>query len=162
MAKPDPPFGNPLPSVRMIRDYEVRGAVVYDVMADVRQGTQRDAILHSVGANAAHGLRRTNDDKSRAVMVLLNDPEWSKWSAREVAKACGVSHDYAARLKREVSSDDSDEPRTYTTKHGTTATMNTANIGAGSNPVQDVTTPSKPDQEPPAADPHRTANASPP
>lgn len=100
----------------------------HDVTADVRQGTQRDAILYGVGANASHGLRRTNDDKRRAVMVLLNDPEWSKWSARDIARQCGVSHDFAARLKREVSSDDS-EPRDYTTKHGTHATMNTANIG---------------------------------
>lgn len=107
----------------------------HDVPADVRQGSQRDAILFSVGANASHGLRRTNEDKRRAVMVLLNDPEWSKWSAREVAKACGVSPDYAARLKREVSSNDSDN-RTYTTKHGTTATMNTANIGGGSKDDQ--------------------------
>lgn len=102
----------------------------HDVPADVRQGTQRDAILFSVGANAAHGLRRTNEDKRRAVMVLLNDPEWSKWSARDISRLCGVSHDFAARLKREVSSNDS-EPRTYTTRHGSQAAMNTANIGGG-------------------------------
>lgn len=101
-----------------------------DVPADVRQGTQRDAILFSVGANSSHGLRRTNDDKRRAVMVLLNDPEWSKWSARDIGRQCGVSHDFAARLKREVSPNDS-EPRTYTTKHGSQAAMNTANIGGG-------------------------------
>lgn len=109
----------------------------HDVPADVRQGSQRDAILFSVGANASHGLRRTNDDKRRAVMVLLNDPEWSKWSARDIGRQCGVSHDFAARLKREVSSDDS-EPRTYTTKHGTEATMNTANIGGGSRADQEA------------------------
>lgn len=108
----------------------------HDVAADVRQGSQRDAILFSVGANASHGLRRTNDDKRRAVMVLLNDPEWSKWSARDIGRQCGVSHDFAARLKREVSSDDS-EPRSYTTKHGTEATMNTANIGGGSRADQE-------------------------
>lgn len=36
----------------------------------------RETILYSVGANAEHGLRRTNDDKRRAVRTLLNDPEW--------------------------------------------------------------------------------------
>jgi len=50
------------------------------VLADVRQGHRRDAILHSVGANAAHGLRRTNADKRRAVEILLRDEEWSGWS----------------------------------------------------------------------------------
>ncbi|MGJ2408989.1 ParB N-terminal domain-containing protein, partial [Salmonella enterica subsp. enterica serovar Paratyphi A] len=37
------------------------------VAADIPQGTRRDAILHSVGANEPHGLRRTRDDKRRAV-----------------------------------------------------------------------------------------------
>lgn len=46
--------------------------------ADVRQGTVRDAVLHSVGANATHGLRRTNADKRRAVERLLRDDEWQK------------------------------------------------------------------------------------
>jgi N6-adenosine-specific RNA methylase IME4 len=98
-----------------------------DIAADIRQGTRRDAILHSVGANQSHGLRRTNDDKRRAVMTLLNDEEWGKWSAREIAEHCGVSHDFAARLKKSLSSDDSEV--TYTTKHGTVATMQTGNIG---------------------------------
>jgi uncharacterized ParB-like nuclease family protein len=43
------------------------------INCDVRQGTRRDAVLHSVGANAAHGMRRTNEDKRRAVRVLLED-----------------------------------------------------------------------------------------
>ena len=75
-------------------------AGAHEIPADVRQGSQRDAILYSVGANAAHGLRRTNDDKRRAVMVLLGDPEWSKWSDREVARACGVTHPFVAKLRR--------------------------------------------------------------
>ena len=33
------------------------------IPSDVRTGTQRDAILFSFGANAKHGLRRSNDDK---------------------------------------------------------------------------------------------------
>jgi hypothetical protein len=49
-----------------------------DIDADVRQGTRRDAVLFSVGANGQHGHRRTNDDKRRAVDVLLNDPEWAR------------------------------------------------------------------------------------
>ena len=39
------------------------------------KGTQRDAILWSISANATHGLRRTNEDKRRAVTRLLQDPE---------------------------------------------------------------------------------------
>jgi hypothetical protein len=69
------------------------------VAADVRQGTRRDAILHSVGANETHGLRRTRDDKRRAVLTLLNDQEWSKWSDGEIAKRCAVSREYVNRLR---------------------------------------------------------------
>src|SRR5689334_9839092 len=47
------------------------------IEADVREGTLRDAILYSVGANAEHGLPRTLEDKRRAVRTLLDDPEWA-------------------------------------------------------------------------------------
>ena len=69
------------------------------INCDVRQGTRRDAVLHSVGANAAHGMRRTNDDKRRAVRVLLEDAEWSQWSDREIARRCGVSPSHVGGLR---------------------------------------------------------------
>ena len=59
---------------------------------DIRAGTQRDAILFACGANSAHGLRRTNADKRKAVTMLLADPESAKLSNRDVAKHCGVTH----------------------------------------------------------------------
>src|SRR5574337_197364 len=73
------------------------GALKID--AEVHNGTRRDAVLHSVGANAAHGLRRTNEDKRRAVETLLNDAEWSLWSDREIAKQCGVTHPFVAAVR---------------------------------------------------------------
>lgn len=65
----------------------------------VHQGTRRDAVLFSVGANAAHGLRRTNADKRRAVETLLRDPEWSGWSDREIARKAGVDHKTVGRIR---------------------------------------------------------------
>ncbi len=104
------------------------------VIADVRQGTRRDAILFSVGANASHGLRRTNEDKRRAVSTLLQDAEWSKWSDREIAKRCGVDHKTVSSARTSnVTGEIPQSERTYTTRHGTTATMNIAAIG---KPVQ--------------------------
>ncbi len=101
-----------------------------EIEADVKQGTQRDAILFSVGANAAHGLRRTNADKRRAVQRLLTDEEWTKWSDREIARRCSVHHEMVGKLRKEFSlAVSASETRTYTTKHGTTATMQTSNIG---------------------------------
>lgn len=106
-------------------------AKIASVPADVRQGTQRDAILFSVGANASHGLRRTNDDKRRAVLTLLNDKEWAKWSDREIARHCAVDHKTVAGLRPKVTGEIPSE-RSYTTKHGTQAVMETAKIGGQS------------------------------
>jgi hypothetical protein len=102
-----------------------------EVPAEVRQGDRRAAVLHSCAANAAHGLRRTNDDKRRAVMTLLEDAEWSQWSNREIARRCGVHYNFVGKLRADVTitPSDSEAPRTYTTKHGTEAQMDTSRIG---------------------------------
>jgi hypothetical protein len=101
-----------------------------EMEADVVLGTLRDAILHSCSANAAHGWRRTNDDKRRAVLRLLNDIEWIKWSDSEIARRCNVSQPFVSRLRPEVITPNViSEPRIYTTKHGTVAVMRTGNIG---------------------------------
>jgi hypothetical protein len=42
-------------------------------------------VLYTVGANATHGLRRSNADKRRAVSMLLDDPEWAQWSNLAIA-----------------------------------------------------------------------------
>lgn len=103
----------------------------FEIEADVRPGTRRDAQLYAAGANAAHGLRRTADDKRRAVLMLLNDDEWRQWSDREIARRCNVSNQFVSNLRKRVTVNvDSDNARTYTTKHGTVATMNVAAIGS--------------------------------
>ena len=81
------------------RFFAVKKIGGYDIDAEVRGGTKRDAVLYSVGANASHGLRRTNEDKRKAVMTLLEDAEWSKWSDREIARQCGVSHPFVAAIR---------------------------------------------------------------
>jgi hypothetical protein len=88
------------------------------IQCDVLQGTLRDAILHSAGVNAKHGMRRTYADKRKAVMTLLDDFEWSDWSNSEIARRCGVSPTFVANLR------DSGGPAVvkYTTKGGNVAT----------------------------------------
>ena len=71
------------------------------VPSEIHSGTLRDAVLYSVGANATHGLRRTNADKRKAVETLLNDAEWSQRSANWIAKKCGVSDQFVLNLKGE-------------------------------------------------------------
>ncbi len=110
----------------------------------VTQGAARDAILLSVTANAEHGMRRTNRDKYRAVIRLLGDDEWRKWSDHEIAKQCRVSRPFVGKIRSEVTSNitsdnsESTSPpapneRTYIDKHGYTSTMAVANIGKRSD-----------------------------
>lgn len=120
------------------------GAGLTQIAASVKQGTRRDAILYSVGANSSHGLRRTNADKKRVILTLLDDSEWKQWSDREIAKHCKVDHKTVGKIRASLTgeipsnktsqnpSSDlfSDAERTYRTKHGTVAQMNTGNIGS--------------------------------
>ena len=103
------------------------------LLANVHQGTQREAVLFSVSANISNGLRRSNQDKRRAVETLLRDKEWRKWTDREIAKRCAVCADLVGDIRRSLSVSDS-EPRKYTTKHGTESTMRTDRINAGRKP----------------------------
>ncbi len=110
----------------------------------IHQGSRREAVLYSVGANADHkpALPRSREDKQRAVMTLLQDPEWNKWSDREIARRCKVHHNTVSKIRQyltgdlssnissqSLTGDLSSEKRTYKTKHGTVAKMNTNNIG---------------------------------
>jgi hypothetical protein len=111
--------------------YHARSSVLgeAEIEAEVRSGTRRDAVLYSVGANTEHGLRRTNEDKRRAVLTLLGDEEWGAWSDREIAERCGVSHPFVGSLRsRSLETVTSDGQRTYTTKHGTQASMRVQNL----------------------------------
>lgn len=100
--------------------------------AEVHQGLRRDAILYSVGANAQHGLHRTNADKRKAVLIMLEDDEWSQWSDREIGKRCGVNHSTVTRIRSSLvqctSENPSSPPRTYKTKHGSKSRMKTGTI----------------------------------
>lgn len=105
------------------------------IEAEVRTGTQRDAILFSAGANSLHGLRRSNGDKRKAVLMLLGDAEWGVWSDNAIAKQCGVSSNFVGTVRRSLSSDESEKPieRVRKDKHGNTSTIKTGNIGKATN-----------------------------
>jgi hypothetical protein len=71
------------------------------IEAEVRDGTARDALRHSIEANARHGVRFSNRDKRRAVGLMLDDPEWALLSDREIARRCGVSQPFVGKLRAE-------------------------------------------------------------
>lgn len=121
--------------------YQRAGAV--EIPAEIRKGSKRDAILFSVGANAAHGLRRTNADKRRSVETLLKDKEWAAWSDREVARIAKVSAPLVATVREALSVNsyrcdpntsthlgNSPDSRTVE-RNGAIYQQNTANIGKG-------------------------------
>ena len=128
--------------------------------ADVRQGSRRDAILFSVGANAAHGQRRTNEDKRRAVMTLLDDEEWHVWSDSEIARRCGISDKTVARYRPDsIFGNSEDAPTARTVTRGRkTYKQDTSNIGK--RPAGTATPPPPPESQTTASPEDTNVNTS--
>src|SRR5262249_27157884 len=82
-----------------------KDAGLSEIDAEVKEGTRRDAVLEATSANARHGVRRTNEDKRKAVLTLLTDKEWSKWSDHEIAKKTHTTQPFVSKLRRLTSSD---------------------------------------------------------
>lgn len=80
----------------------------------------RDVILHSIEANADHGVRRSIADRRRAITMVLQDPKWTAWSNSEIAQRCAVNDKTASR--------------TYRDRHGNMSQMQTDRIGRRAEP----------------------------
>ncbi len=112
------------------RYFGARDAGESAIAVQVINGTQRDAVLYSLKANATHGLRRTNADKRKAVETLLKDAEWAAWSDRKIAEVCGVGNQLVGEVRRAICVNHTDTPAVRTVeRNGKTYTQNTANIG---------------------------------
>src|SRR5690606_37821881 len=83
-----------------VRAYDRAGFTL--VNAIVERGTRRQAKFLSLAANKDHGLRRSNEDKHRAVELYLGDPEWVQHSDRVVAEHCGVDHKTVASIRKQL------------------------------------------------------------
>jgi hypothetical protein len=108
-----------------------------EIAADVRQGTRRDAILHSVGANANHGVRRTNRDKRQAVMMILRDEEWGKLFDGDIARLCGVTSRTVATIRNEMINENfiKPSPERFGLRNGKVQVRNVANLGRKPSPL---------------------------
>jgi phage N-6-adenine-methyltransferase len=100
-----------------------------EVDAEVRSGSVRDARLYSAGSNTSHGLRRTNEDKRNAVLMLLNDEEWYKRSDNWIAHHCGVSQPFVSSLRADSSYNAYKMGDRVVQRGDQTYTISTANIG---------------------------------
>lgn len=99
---------------------------VNDIEVKVHNGSLRDAVLYAVGVNNNHGLRRTAEDRRKAVMTLLDDLEWAEWSDRVIAKHSNMSSMTVGRIRKSLQLEQTEKK--YITKHGTEATINTGKI----------------------------------
>ncbi len=69
------------------------------IKANVRNGTQRDALWLSFSANAAHGLPRTAKERRYILSRIFSDSKWGLKSLRTIADHVGVSHSSVQRAK---------------------------------------------------------------
>jgi len=78
--------------------YEIAGMAAIPV--EIRLGTPRAAALYGAAANGLHGLRPTRSDRRKAIIRLLRDPEWTRWSNQKIAVLCGAEPDTVSELRR--------------------------------------------------------------
>ena len=103
-----------------------------DIPCHVHIGNIREAILFASGANASHGVRRTNEDKRLVVRRLLNDPEWRGWSSGEIARICKVSDEFVRKLKHattNVGGEKNQQTVAYMHKSGKQSSMDITHHG---------------------------------
>jgi hypothetical protein len=107
------------------------------IAVDVHDGGLREAILYSVGANTEHGLRRTNEDKRKAVETLLNheiaslDENGNPWNNCEIARRCHVDEGTVRNYRKNLSSEipKMEAPDRLVKRGNSVYTQNTAKIG---------------------------------
>jgi len=164
------------------RYFGAKAAGKETIYEDVQPGTQREAVLYSLGANAKHGLRRSNADKRRAVETMLADAEWAAWPEAEIARRCGVSRPLVhtlisershaemqvtpppsapdeAREKFDQIKAQGGEPRLYKDKHGNVSAMDVSRIGKKAERIKAA--PTEPETPEPPATPQEAPAAIP-
>lgn len=102
------------------------GAGLQEIDCDVQQGTMEDAQWYSFAANKTNGLRRTNEDKQRAVKAALAHAKAAGLSDAVIASHVGVSDRTVAEYRKAATPKIS-ESAVRTGRDG--RTINVVNIG---------------------------------
>ena len=108
------------------RYFSHKNAATSEIDVKIHNGTLRDAQLFSKGVNSEHGLKRSNEDKRKAVMSMFNDEEYCKLSDRLIAKACKVSNHLVSKMRSELGHENTQ--KIYINKSGNEKIMDTTNI----------------------------------
>ena len=74
-----------------------------EIEVTVHEGGMHEALIHALGANTVHGLRRSNSDKIHAVQMALKDPAISQLTQQEIADVCRVSISTVQRVEQKQS-----------------------------------------------------------
>lgn len=155
------------------------------IECEIRQGTLQDAQWYSFSANRANGMRRTNDDKVRAVKSALRHS--ANRSSNEIARHVGVHVDTVCKYREELESsgeiqplvsptdgdasfgnrkmsdpDDADQgqPARVVTRKGKTYQMKIGQIGKARKPRKSSLTPATPTRKLQEMVPMRAVNLS--
>lgn len=110
------------------RRHAARKADVARLRCEVHQGTREEARWYSYSANQTHGLRRSNEDKRRAVLLALKHPKGAELSDGQIAEHVGVHLNTVAKYRAELTADGTTTNCVSRTGRDG-RTINTANIG---------------------------------
>lgn len=94
------------------------------IHVDVITGTEEQALLYALNANATNGARYTNEDKRKRANFCFGHKTMSKWTDNKIASYLGVSQGFISARRREYEAlrgiDDEVVIKTVQTKDGRT------------------------------------------
>jgi hypothetical protein len=96
------------------------------IECDVHQGTLEDAQWFSFSANRTNGLRRTNDDKQRAVRAAITHTKAAELSNRQIAAHVGVDESTVRAWREKLTAE---FPQSKRRRGRDGRTINTSKIG---------------------------------
>lgn len=109
----------------------------------VGSGDIDDAQWAAASQNRAHGVRRTNADKRRAVELALTSGVGEEQSSRAIAEWVGVSHQLVATIRQELE----DAPRAIVGRDGRVYPPRTLDETGTVDPTEDVGTTDPTDED---------------
>lgn len=123
------------------------GLGLAEIESEVKQGTLEDARWYSFGVNKSHGLRRTNEDKRRAIEAALHfthQHHSPPKSDEELARHCGATPPTVAKYRELLGISKNFRDERIVTRNGSTYIMQTGNIGKQISSVEYLEEPAFP------------------
>lgn len=101
------------------------------IEAEIREFTSSlDVLKVAIESNIRHGARLSQEDKRRAVALILNNSEGNNWADNYVAKVCGVSNYLVKDIRQELFCTTEKSATVQTVKNGKLLEIKTKNIGS--------------------------------